>query len=153
MTRCTAQPTLPIEKRAMNGTSTGPPAPTGSGRHEAPRQPAGRRRLLVRTNGRTHVLHTRTIDRIESEGNYLRIYWTRGMVRIRGRLAAVEEELDPAQFVRVHRCNIVNVDRILWIERGGAGVHLLHLASGSKVPVARNRRDHLLQVLRAADDA
>lgn len=123
-----------------------------SGSPEARRQRRRRPRLLVRTCGRTHVLQTPTIDRIESEGNYLRIHWTGGVLRIRERLSVIEEELDPAQFVRVHRCNIVNIDRIVAIELVGAGDRMLHLTGGSQVPVARSRKDVLLAILHAAED-
>ena len=47
---------------------------------------------------------------------------------VRGTMAHIESQLDPAQFVRIHRSTIVNVDRIheLHSSFGGEYVVLLH---------------------------
>jgi DNA-binding LytR/AlgR family response regulator len=52
-------------------------------------------------------------------------------------LAEFEKSLDPAQFIRVHRSRIVNVDRIERAEPAGGGRLLLHMQDGEAIPASR----------------
>ena len=105
-----------------------------------------KRHLLLRTIGRADVVGTDTIDRLESEGNYVRVHTSQDEFRVRSTLSSMAADLDPRQFVRVHRCTIVNVDRIDWIEFPASGDHVLHLEDGTMIDVARGRREHLYKI-------
>ncbi len=110
---------------------------------------AVQRRLLVRTTGRTHVVRQDQIDRVESDRNYTMIHTIRGVLRLRASLGSVEEQLDSCQFVKVHRCHIVNVDRIVAIDAAGPQQgQVLHLTNGSQVAIAKSRVRYLNKVLR-----
>lgn len=52
-------------------------------------------------------------------------------------LSGLEAQLDPARFVRVHRSFIVNVGRIVRVERYAKDSRLALLSDGSKLPVSR----------------
>jgi two-component system LytT family response regulator len=73
------------------------------------------RRLGVPNGERSEVIRVESIDRIESEGKYVRI-WTEGRSHLLRRpISLLEKVLDPSVFVRVSRSAIVNVDRITQI--------------------------------------
>ncbi|MEL6714617.1 MAG: LytTR family DNA-binding domain-containing protein, partial [Planctomycetota bacterium] len=62
-----------------------------------------------------------------------------GTIQVRRPLAEIEALLDPAQFLRVHRCNVVRVDRVHALRRTDGGATYLELASGARVVVSRSR--------------
>ena len=71
-------------------------------------------------------------------------------LRVRGRdyplrttMAAIEERLDPARFVRVHRSYLVNLDYLAEIEPLDTGDARLKLRDGAQVPCSRRYRAQL----------
>src|SRR5207247_3368389 len=66
---------------------------------------------------------------------------------VRVSLGALERLLDPAQFVRVHRSAIVNLDRLREIVADSSGDGIVVLTDGTKVRMARSRRAELDRVL------
>ena len=70
------------------------------------------RPLVVRTGGRLVFIDPAEIDWIEASGVYVCVHAGAASYLVRETLRRVEEELDPARFVRVHRSTILNVGRI-----------------------------------------
>ena len=70
------------------------------------------RRLLIPNEGRSFFVAAREIARLESNGNTVVLHTVRGSHELRATLEALESRLDPAQFARVHRSHIVNIDEI-----------------------------------------
>jgi DNA-binding LytR/AlgR family response regulator len=62
---------------------------------------------------------------------------------LRTTMAAIEERLDPARFVRVHRSHVVNLDYLAEIEPLDAGDARLKLRDGTNVPCSRRYRARL----------
>ena len=62
---------------------------------------------------------------------------------IRERMQTLEERLDPAHFVRIHRSIIVRLDRIEALLRGAGGDYAVRLRSGVKLKVSRGRFEEL----------
>ena len=58
-------------------------------------------------------------------------------------LAALERELDPARFARVHRSAIVALDRVGELHSLGGGENRVRLADGTQVPVSQRYRERL----------
>jgi two-component system LytT family response regulator len=52
-------------------------------------------------------------------------------------IAGLEASLDPADFVRIHRSYIVNLERVARIEPYGKESRLAILADGTRLPVSR----------------
>ena len=70
------------------------------------------RRLGVPSGERTEVIRVESIDRIEAEGKYVRIWSGPRSHLVRRPISLMENVLDPAVFVRVSRSAIVNVERV-----------------------------------------
>lgn len=108
-----------------------------------PENEAYPRRLAVREKGRTELIETRAIDHVEVAGHYLCIH-AGGTVHIaRGRLGALERQLDPSEFARVHRSAIVRLDRIRALHERRNGDCELLLAGGRRVAASRAYRAQL----------
>jgi two-component system LytT family response regulator len=49
------------------------------------------------------------IDWLEAEGNYVRLHAGKESYLLRDTISALESQLDPKKFIRVHRSAIVNM--------------------------------------------
>ena len=108
-------------------------------------RPPGQRleRLLIRDRDQVHVVAVGDVDCLEAQGDYVAVHASgRTLLKLQ-RLAELEEQLDPATFVRVHRSWIVNLASLQAIERQGADGHAARLRSGQRVPISRAGYDRL----------
>lgn len=101
------------------------------------------RRLALRASGAVRFVEVDRIEWIEAADQYVRIHDGGEAPLVRGSLKALESELDPGRFLRVHRSAIVALDRVRALRTGARGRPLAVLASGREVPVARRRREAL----------
>lgn len=118
----------------------------GDGDGGGPETPAGNRwaeRLLVRESDRERFVPVDRIDRIEAEGNYVRIHADGAAHLERRTLKSVEEQLDPARFLRIHRSHLVRVESIDRIEPRAQGGHAVVLRDGTALPLSRSYRRRL----------
>ena len=102
-----------------------------------------RDRLVVRSSGRIYFVPTADIDWCEAAGNYVRLHVGARTHFIRETMARLQEMLDPARFVRIHRSTIVNVDRIQELHSSFNGEYLVLLRDGTRLTLSRGYRDHL----------
>lgn len=132
---------------ALLGTSPAPASPATT-RTDTPAPaavPAGRwlERIPVEMRGQVRVVPVDDIEYITASGPYAELHTTeRGFV-IRERMQALEERLDPARFLRIHRSVIVRLDRIDALLRGGGGDYAVRLKNGVKLRVSRTRVEEL----------
>ena len=84
-------------------------------------------RLLVKRRAGRVLVQVEEIDWIESAGNYVRLHVGRERHLLRETMTALEDELDPAQFVRIHRSTIVNLDRVRELEPYFHGDYVVRL--------------------------
>lgn len=103
-------------------------------------------RLGVRIGNRVRVLEVAAIDWIEACDDYTRVHAGSVSCLASERLQDLEQRLTP-KFVRIHRSLLVNASRIRELHRESDGGGSLRLADGVRLRVARNRWDHLIQVL------
>ena len=106
-----------------------------------------RDRLTIRTGDRIYLQDVREIDWIEADGRYVKIHLGDKNLAMRETMQNLEEELDPARFVRVSRSAIVNLDRVKEIQPWFAGEHILILQNGAKVTTTRTYRDRLRELI------
>jgi two-component system LytT family response regulator len=69
-------------------------------------------RLPVKTGGRILFIGPEEIDWIEAVGNYVNLHVGQEAHLLRARMHEMEELLDPARFLRIHRSTIVNLQRV-----------------------------------------
>ena len=104
-------------------------------------------RISVRQGARTQLVPVANIEVFEAEANYVRLWVGDKSVLLRETLSALEQQLDPARFRRVHRSLIVQLARVVEAESLGAGEYVLRLASGRKVTSGRSYREAVQQAL------
>jgi two-component system, LytTR family, response regulator len=98
-------------------------------------------RLAVPDRGRIHFVAVRDIDWLEAQGNYVVVHARGRDHDLRETLAKLEDKLDPADFVRIHRSTIVNVHRIREIQPWFHGHHRVVLEDGTELRMSRYQRE------------
>ncbi len=112
-----------------------------AGGHEP--APERRDRLVIKSSGRIYFVRTHDIDWCEASGNYVRLHVGTQTHLVRGTMGYIESQLDPRQFVRVHRSTIVNVDRIQELRSSFNGEYLILLHDKTRLTLSRGYRDGL----------
>lgn len=101
------------------------------------------RRLAIRGDGRVALLPVRDVDWIEAEKDHVRIHVGKLAHVIRETMKNLEGQLDPAQFVRIHRSTIVNLERVKELYPMFKGEYIVVLHDGTELKLSRGYRDHL----------
>jgi two-component system LytT family response regulator len=104
--------------------------------------PAGRylRRLVIRSIGRVQFIDVAQIDWLEASGNYVEIHVGRSSFLHRERLRVLEEQLDPTEFVRIHRSLIVNRGAVRELRPLAGGDYSVLLRDGEPLRLSRTYR-------------
>ena len=87
---------------------------------------------------------------IESEGNFVKLHTQDGIKLANYTFKQLEQILDPSQFVRIHKSNIVNVNWIETMESYFHGDYIITLKSGIKLKLSRNYKESLDHILNNA---
>jgi two-component system LytT family response regulator len=104
-------------------------------------------RLVIKAAGRIYFLETNEIDWIEAEGNYVSVHSGKKTHLLRETISSLESQLDPKQFVRIHRSSIVRLDRIQELQPWFHGEYRIILNDGTQLTLSRNHRDNLQEAL------
>jgi two-component system LytT family response regulator len=103
-------------------------------------------RLVVKSGGRVYFIRVDEIDWVDAAGNYVRLHVKGESHLFRETMTSMEARLDPERFVRIHRCHIVNSDRIKELLPGN-GEHIVVLQNGVRLTLSRGYRDRLQERL------
>ncbi len=77
------------------------------------------------------------IERIDAERDYVRLHVGARSYLMLHTIQGLEDRLDPARFIRLHRSTIVRRDRITGLRHDGLGVWSAELADGSALRIGR----------------
>lgn len=106
-------------------------------------------RLVIKSGGRVFFLNIQDIQCIESQGNYVCVYDTTKHYLLRETISGLEQQLDPKQFLRIHRSAIVKLDKIKEMQPWFHGEYRIILENGKQLTLSRNYRANLQQVVGA----
>jgi two-component system LytT family response regulator len=104
-------------------------------------------RIAVKARGRTLLFRADQVDWFESAGNYVRLHIGREGYLLRETMSALEEKLDPQQFVRIHRTAIVNLERVRELQPSSHGEYTVVLSDATRLTLSRVYRDRIEPLL------
>jgi two-component system, LytTR family, response regulator len=104
-------------------------------------------RLVVKTAGRVFFLDIKDIDCIEAEGNYVRVHNGPRSYLLRETISGLESQLDPKEFLRIHRSAIVRIDKIKELQPWFHGEYHVILEGGKQLTLSRNYRANLQEAV------
>ena len=104
-------------------------------------RPVHLERLVIKMNGHVFFVKTNEIDWLEAEGNYVRLHAGKESYLLRDTISALESQLDPRKFVRVHRSAIGNIDHIEELQPWFHGEYRIILNDGTEINWSRRYID------------
>ena len=90
------------------------------------------------------------IDWVESAGNYVKLHVGNETHLLRETMTAIESQLDPEMFFRIHRCHIVNIERVRELQPSFNGEYVVFLKTGARLTLSRGYREKVQQRLGGA---
>lgn len=115
------------------------PARGGAGAREHPYL----ERIAVETRGKVRVVPVADVDYILASGPYAELHVGERRYVIRESMQTLEDRLDPALFMRIHRSVIVRLALVDTFYRGAGGDYEVQLRGGTRLRVSRTRREEL----------
>jgi two-component system, LytTR family, response regulator len=105
-------------------------------------------RIPVRAGARIVILNADDVDWIQAADNYVLFHASGREYLMRETLVRLEQELDPRQFVRIHRSALVRLDRIGEMLPSVHGDFRVTLKTGVQLTLSRYYRERVERVLR-----
>jgi two-component system LytT family response regulator len=99
---------------------------------------------VARERGHFVLVRADEVLWIRSARNYVEMHTGRGMFLVRTTIGALERQLDPRRFARIHRTVIVDLDRIRSITPNPHGDFEVLLEGGERVPMSRTYKERVL---------
>jgi two-component system LytT family response regulator len=102
---------------------------------QAPGQKA--ERIVVRDGTKVHLIPVNQLDYAEAQDDYVALHSGGKSYLKQQTISSLEESLDKAKFVRVHRSFLINLERVAKIEPYTKDTRLAVLTDGARIPVSR----------------
>jgi two-component system LytT family response regulator len=100
-------------------------------------------RLVISGGGRWRLIPAERVDWIEAAGNYVIVHAGGQSHTLRVPLKTLEARLDPGRFARLHRSQLVNLDRVAEVQPASHGDSMVVLRDGTKLTLSRRYRQRL----------
>ncbi len=97
-------------------------------------------RLVIREAGRIFFVDLQEIDWIEAAGDYAKLHIGQKSHLLQRSMKALEAELHPRQFVRIHRSAIVNMSRVKEMRPHSNGDFFVYLKNDTRLRLSRSYR-------------
>lgn len=128
-----------FEAALQRAKSRNPQKPTDPMALAAAARPAGQfvERIVVKDGTRVTLIPVIKLEYAEALDDYVSLV-SEGKKHLKQQtISGLEASLDPAQFVRIHRSYLVNLERVTRIEPYGKESRVAILSNGVKLPVSR----------------
>jgi two-component system, LytTR family, response regulator len=113
-----------------------------------PGRPAAARQILVREAERAFFLSVEDIQKVSAAGNYVEVQAAGKVHLLRDSLTSFVAQLDPAEFLRVHRSHVVRVGFIAELRPMFHGDYELVLRDGQTLALSRRYKALLPPAIR-----
>ncbi|HPF68024.1 MAG TPA: LytTR family DNA-binding domain-containing protein [Flavobacteriales bacterium] len=101
----------------------------------------------IRERGREHKVAVDDILYLRAEGNYLCLKMKDRQFLYRMTMNAVESELDPERFLRIHRSYIVNLAHVRGTRYSGNNEFIFTMDNGERIVSGRSYKEPIAKVL------
>lgn len=103
--------------------------------------------FAIRDKGRDVVVQADDVIFLRAEGNYLKLVLADRSFLYRMTMNAVETELDPARFLRIHRSYIVNTAHVRNARYSGNNEFIFSMANNERIVSGRSYKDQIAKAL------
>jgi two-component system, LytTR family, response regulator len=104
-------------------------------------------RLMIKMRDQISIIPVWDVEWIESAGDYVYVHSTGKKHLFRETLTALEQKLDPAIFIRIHRSTIVNLEKIKSLRQNEHGDYDVFLVNGIRLKLSRTYRNQFQKIV------
>ncbi|MFT5162465.1 MAG: two-component system LytT family response regulator [Alteromonadaceae bacterium] len=106
--------------------------------------------LLLKFGDIQRIVRLSEVQRMESVGNMIALYTPYGKSFLNTALSSLARRLDPNQFFKANRAEIIRIDQIIHLEPGiKTGTFVARMQSGAQVEMSRRQSQQLKIVFQA----
>jgi two-component system LytT family response regulator len=133
-----------VPQRLAQSLSRLPAAPAGASDTSQQSYLPDHHGLLLKFGENSRIVRLSEISRFESVGNHSAVYTPYGKSFVLSSLSRIEQRLDPQQFFKASRADIIRISAITALEPGlAAGSMLAILQDGQQIDVSRRQVQQL----------
>ncbi len=103
--------------------------------------------FIIKEKGREYKVPVDDIIYLRAEGNYLHLQLTERHHLYRMTMNAVETELDPARFLRIHRSYLVHINHVRGQRYSGNNEFIFTMANGERIVSGRSYKEQIAKTL------
>jgi two-component system LytT family response regulator len=104
--------------------------------------------IRIRCRGRILLVNPDKIRWVQGAQKSVKLHFDGASCVLKNSLENMEEQLYCYDFVRIHRCTIVNVSHIRELRQWSRGTLLVFLQDGTQLLLSKSYRAHFLKHLR-----
>jgi two-component system, LytTR family, response regulator len=104
-------------------------------------------RIVVRDGSKVHIVPVAKLDYVEAQDDYVCLHSEKKRYLKQQTISVLESQLDPRDFVRIHRSYLVRLERIARIEPYAKDSRVVVLTDGTQLPVSRAGHARLKELL------
>ena len=104
-------------------------------------------RIVIRDGAHVHVVPIDRVDYLEAQDDYVAVHTAGKAILKEQTLTALESQIDPRRFVRIHRSFLLNLDRLVKLESTGKDTRAAVLRNGGRLPISRSGYGRLQKLL------
>jgi two-component system LytT family response regulator len=104
-------------------------------------------RVVVKSGQKISIIPVGDVKYFEAQDDYVMIYTDKGNFLKQKTMKYFEENLDPAEFIRIHRSYIVRISNIKQIELFEKETYFVILNDGKKLPASKTGYQGLKEIL------
>lgn len=105
-------------------------------------------RIVIKNGQKILIIPTDNVRYIEAQDDYTMLYTEKGNFLKQKTMKYFEENLNPSQFVRIHRSYLVKISFIKQIELFEKESYRVLLNDGTKLPVSKNGYQNLKEIFK-----
>jgi two-component system LytT family response regulator len=104
-------------------------------------------RVVLKTGSDLHFIKTSDIIWVESQADFVKVHTTGAAQLVRETLQNLEQRVDPAKFLRIHRSSLVNLDHVKKVTPALYGDYVVLMSDDTKLRLSRKNRGKLKQII------
>ncbi|WP_437921761.1 LytR/AlgR family response regulator transcription factor [Sphingobacterium sp. LRF_L2] len=104
-------------------------------------------RIVVKNGTQIKIIPVQQVNFLEAYDDYVKIHTKDGVFLKNKTMSSFEKQLDPKQFVRVHRSFIAKVDQLAKIEPMEKESYIATLLTGEKINISKSGYARLKQII------
>jgi two-component system LytT family response regulator len=104
-------------------------------------------RVVLKTGSDIHFVPAGDIIWVESQADFIKVHTTGSAQLVRETLQSLEDRLDPARFLRIHRSSLVNLEHVRKVTPALYGDYTVLMSDDTKLRLSRKNRGKLKQLI------